>query len=331
MGPGAFRLLLACIVFAHHTSRVALGSTAVYVFLFLSGYWICRMWTSRYAHRRHPYRTFVLSRAWRLLPVFLLVNLLAAGVSLALGTGLARSVRGAGEWLHAVVANLLILGYGTSPYHPLGPAWSLDVEMQYYVFAPLLVLALLRSRPAFAALCVAGGAICPWLGPSVFLSYLPFFGLGMATAVVGWKPSRQLVNGALAALGLVLAALMLAPDGRALLLGGANASAEHALYNPPLNCVLALLLLPYAAGTIHRPSPARDAMWGDLSYIVYLLHWPAAVLVGHWFGALPPAERLLPLAASWAAVFGASYLIWRYYDEPINLMRRRFVEARRRA
>ncbi len=39
-GPGYFRLFLAALVFLHHSSRLHLGTFAVYIFFILSGYWI---------------------------------------------------------------------------------------------------------------------------------------------------------------------------------------------------------------------------------------------------------------------------------------------------
>ncbi len=76
-GPGLFRLLLAEVVFIHHLSRFACGTAAVYVFFSLSGYWIYQMYTRRYSKARFPYLTYLISRAWRLLPTFWLISLLA--------------------------------------------------------------------------------------------------------------------------------------------------------------------------------------------------------------------------------------------------------------
>ena len=76
-GPGFFRLFLALMVFVYHTTRFAVGSSAVYVFFCLSGYWIYRMYTERYSATRQPLITYAVSRLWRLLPTFWLVTLLA--------------------------------------------------------------------------------------------------------------------------------------------------------------------------------------------------------------------------------------------------------------
>jgi len=42
--PGAFRLILALVVFLHHTTNFNLGMSAVLVFFVLSGYWVAVMY-----------------------------------------------------------------------------------------------------------------------------------------------------------------------------------------------------------------------------------------------------------------------------------------------
>ena len=84
--PGLFRLLLACVVFAQHSTRLVLGGMAVFLFFALSGFWINRMWTEKYGKSDTPARTFYISRAWRLLPAFWIANLLAISVMAVKGT-----------------------------------------------------------------------------------------------------------------------------------------------------------------------------------------------------------------------------------------------------
>src|SRR5215469_1896518 len=123
-GPGLFRLFLALLVFFNHASRFQIGNGAVFVFFCLSGYWICRMYRGRYAGTRQPYLTYLVSRAWRLLPTFLLLTVIALlflWVHGNLADYWAKS-----NHLHFVLSNLFILGYQSLPMKPLVPAWSLD-------------------------------------------------------------------------------------------------------------------------------------------------------------------------------------------------------------
>src|SRR5678815_5577437 len=52
---GAFRFLLATIVLANHSSRIYLGSMAVFIFFVLSGFWITRMWREKYSRLKPAY------------------------------------------------------------------------------------------------------------------------------------------------------------------------------------------------------------------------------------------------------------------------------------
>ena len=68
--PGLFRIALAYIVFVNHSLPIHLGSMAVYLFFMLSGYWVFHMWGREYAPTEAPYRNFIVSRFWRLMPVY---------------------------------------------------------------------------------------------------------------------------------------------------------------------------------------------------------------------------------------------------------------------
>src|SRR5271165_150399 len=125
-GPGLFRLFLALMVFVNHSTRLQIGVSAVLIFFCLSGYWICRMYQNRYSAMRQPYLTYLVSRAWRLLPTFLLLNLITLLFFWAHGD-LGEYWRKSNH-LHFIASNLFILGYQTLPKLPLVPAWSLDIE-----------------------------------------------------------------------------------------------------------------------------------------------------------------------------------------------------------
>ena len=64
---------------------------------------------------------------------------------------------------------------------------------------------------------------------------------------------------------------LLASPGEGILLVGAHPGLST--YNPDLNVALALLMVPYAIFTTRQRGFSMDGMFGDLSYIVYLLHW----------------------------------------------------------
>ncbi|MES2494174.1 MAG: acyltransferase [Pseudomonadota bacterium] len=320
-GPGAFRLWLALVVVFHHVTRVEVGKAPVLVFFALSGYWVHQVWQGRYRHCRRPYLTFLVSRWWRIAPVMVL----ASGLSLAVLAWLGDPAGGeaAAMPVRQALSAAFALGYAGMPVRPLGPAWSLDIEMQFYLVAPLLVL-MVRRVPAVAALAAAYGVYAAGMTfyPELVLSsFLPFFVIGMVAAEHRWRVSRRLAAAGLGA-AVALTAAIIASPWYAPLLG------EGGDHWPAVNLLLAALVLPQALASAGNPSGARDKVWADQSYIVYLLHWPAIqVLRGIvWPG---PTAKMLGLMVLAAVVTLLAWAVRRYCDRPLNRARARWVTARR--
>jgi len=328
-GPGQFRLFLALVVFVHHTTRLAFGSCAVYIFFSLSGFWIYRMYTGRYASTRQPYLTYFISRLWRLLPTFWLISLVTLAYLYWNGM-LAASYRANNHW-HFIVSNCFLLGYDKLHIQPIVPAWSLDLEMQFYLIAPLLAILLARRIIPASVLLVmvaaVSGASAVLDGYVRLLSCLIFFVMGMTAASSDWRPSRKLAAWSVAVTLLLIVVCFASPWRGVLLLG--THRGPMAIYNPQANVVLALLAVPFAIYTTAQKGFAFDDMFGDLSYVVYLLHWPATM----WLGSMLPMigrYRLPATAVVYALVIGLSIVIWKFYDKPINRMRARWVKTRKK-
>jgi peptidoglycan/LPS O-acetylase OafA/YrhL len=195
MGPGFFRLFLSFVVVFHHSFPLRLGAWGVYVFFILSGFWICRMWRQRYAWTHHPLLTFIISRWWRLAPVFLTCTVLSVASGFFLSDAGALQRASHPIWW---VRQLLIAGsnqVGTN----LPPTWSLDVEMQFYLVAPFLIALFEGIRPVFRWTIIA--AASGWLilftlrGGTIQYSnltlFVGFFLIGVTIEMCKWKPSRD--------------------------------------------------------------------------------------------------------------------------------------------
>lgn len=308
--PGMFRILLATIVFASHSSRFGFGSAAVDVFFVLSGFWIYQMWVARYATTKHSYLTYLISRSWRLLPVFLLASATILSVNRWL-TSSTIPVGDAGHRIHFVLSHILILGYNSLPVGPLGPAWSLDFEMQFYLMAPALVWFIMRVRRPIlvlfgASIASLGSAV--WFGKYSFSSHLIFFVVGMLAACFDWRPSARIaVSSVVSVVSFVIICLL----------------RQH-FSGLQLNATISLLAIPYAIFTTRQPSGKFDKMLGDLSYVVYLIHWPGEVLCAKYGGS----HKRLYMWGVWLTVYPLSYVIWRLYDLPINRLRTQWVNRR---
>jgi peptidoglycan/LPS O-acetylase OafA/YrhL len=327
-GPGLFRLFLALVVFVHHNTRLHVGNSAVYVFFCLSGFWIYKMYLGRYSATRQRYLTYIVSRAWRLMPTFWLVSMLTL-FFLYIEGSLAVYLNGPNR-IHLIISSLFIFGYDSLSLRPVGPAWSLDVEAQFYLIAPFIAVFIVRRKAwagwfllAIAFVSLASALMQVKLS---LLRYLVFFVMGMTAAAAGWRPSWKVALAFLAtAAGLIL--LCVASPWRGILMGGAHPGA-FSMYGPHANVMLGILGAPYAIYTTRQKGFSADGMFADLSYIVYMLHWAAAIWLGSQRGDM--AHKLASLAVAWIAVIGLSFVIWKVYDHPINRMRSRWVSGRKK-
>ncbi len=322
--PGAFRLWLALVVVFHHVTRIEVGKAPVLVFFALSGYWVHKVWFARYAHTFRPWLTFVISRWWRLAPVMVLAVLASVAALVVTHDSALPALRAMP--LRQGFSSIFVLGYAQMPVRPLGPAWSLDIEMQFYLASPLLVLLVRRSRALFVLvgaflIYTAGIAVYPEL---VLTSFLVPFVLGMVAARHDWSVSARLGTAGQALAIVIVAAAWLSPW-HELLLG----SAEDAWW-PSLNIIVAALALPQALVSVQSRGGKHDQLWADQSYVVYMLHWPAILLLRglSWSGPFDRAVGLVALAFSTALLCWA---VHRFLDRPLNRARARWVNRRRAA
>lgn len=329
--PGRFRLGLATIVVVTHFSRLELGAAAVYLFFVLSGFWVYRMYAGKYRRAPHPGRLFVASRAWRLLPAFLLFNALAFLFHVALHDAASRQ-----SWLD-VIPNVAIIGYASLPSAPLNPAWSLDMELQFYLAFPLLFLLLdALAKRAVLVLAVTLGLgglyIAAFIdsdnGPATMLPYAGLFLLGVLAARLGWRPSRRLEIGSLTVLGFGALGVIGAPPLRGFVIHGLSADAFA--WNPAVNFALALAAGPLALASVHARSTPRDRLVGDMSYIVYCSHWLAVIAAQAFLSGAGRLDKGLAVAGLVALTYLSSYFVLTGFDRPIGRWREAWVARRLR-
>ena len=306
------------------------GEAAVDVFFILSGMVIVRSLEGF----GYDTRAFLIARAGRIFPVFLLVFPVAVAVQV-LPTGFermpwigpdspARSIWSGGwpaNWLPEIVAHLTmshgLLPDGVLPdawVSFLGASWSLSTEWQFYVLVAGLAGWLHRDRPgamrlawlllALAAAGVAWHAAVPagWRFSRAFLpNKAQYFALGIAAAVLQRKPE----TGSVFRYAVVLAATLL------LCVAGGGAK----LWAPLVWTVcLCAQMAPRSPGL--RPLAAVLAspplLWlGAVSYCIYLVNEPIQKMLGVALAALVgnsatlftacwvPAAILLPLGLGW--------------------------------
>ena len=293
--PGAFRLLLAAGVLVSHISGIDIGRLAVMLFFYLSGYWTALIWRRKFGGS--ALLRYYAARYLRVWPLFFVATVAA---------GLARGLP-----LH--LENWTLFGVGATHRDPTGVSWSLDVEVQFYLLLPFVVAALGRlSLAAGLALTLAVGACGCWLAQAfdvlTVAKYLPAFVLGSLTFTRSWTPGRRTAGVSLLAFGLVT------------VLTGFTPFLSKASPDPFDQDIYAffwmLPLLPYVAHSLTRRSSALDRHLGNLSFPLYLVHFPLIALARVHFGD----SEVVKLAAAGVACVVAVTL-YVAIDRPIDRLR----------
>jgi peptidoglycan/LPS O-acetylase OafA/YrhL len=337
-GPGAFRLFLALVVLAHHTTPLRLGAWAVYVFFILSGYWIARMWEEKYCRTRSPSFTFLVSRWWRLAPVLFSCLAITVGVSWVLDWHL--------PWLTlAWVLRQVPIAGSASTLRVLPPQWSIDVEMQFYTAAALLLpaLAMLRETGWMRQVLILAASLIALTATAAYLATggspdhpalwaaAGFFILGIWMWESRWEPSRRLTGWAVASFFAISSILALSPETRsALVFAGRDTAAPRLTHWPALWQVTgSLLTVPFLARNVRLSSPPLDRVLGNWAYPLYLFHW----LPREWYyrqvdWALSGWHNASLFALNVVGALMGSWVIFWIIDRPVDRMRSRWVASR---
>jgi peptidoglycan/LPS O-acetylase OafA/YrhL len=316
MAPGFFRFFLALSVVVYHMSRFAIGRTAVYVFFVLSGYWITLMWKRKYAATGSPYVVYLISRLWRLLPVFWLCELLSFGLAPWVQHRTPSS-------LHFWFSQVAILGYNGLPFRPNGPAWSLDVELQFYLLAPFLIW---RMASSLLIVIAAVSLVASFYFGLGLLSCAIFFAIGIYAAKIQWRPGVVVMAGCGTAIAVLIGTCLAVPHLNSLILVGAHPG-PLSKWNDELQVAIALFAIPFAIYTTGNKSGRIDRILADASYTLYLVHWPLL----QWANTHRIINRETDLCAVFLSCILSSVVLTMYFDGPIQKIRQRWLNAQKLA
>lgn len=327
--------VLGVILFHINPAKLTGGFLGVDVFFVISGYLITSHLFTSIERGTFTFAGFYARRARRLLP--------AAGLVIATSMLVGLLVFPFTEWrgmaMEALAATFYVQNWwlisSSSDYFTslslFQHYWSLSVEEQFYLVWPLLmfgVAAAVPRRKRAAALAVMGVVIVASLVVSVwqttadpgqaYLSTLTRvwqFGLGGAAALLPVALVRQgmaksiqtiLVIGAFAILGvslLIYTEEMPVPGWITLL---------------PLLAVAFLLYLGTsgAHGVLDKVLGVRPVQYiGDISYSMYLWHWPLVVFArDHVDGKLPFVWQM----GVFAATLGLAALTKTFVEDPFR-------------
>ncbi|WNO54516.1 acyltransferase family protein [Stakelama saccharophila] len=323
---------------------IGLGGAAVKVFIILSGFAI----TCSLMNRPQTYRDYMRRRFWRIYPVYLV------GLGLGLATfALYAQNAEALNWMHAgdvaplreriesfrtspvphIVSHLLLL-HGVIPDTWLygsslsinGPLWSLSLEWQFYLLAPLIVTVLQTPRQRWILLgaMVAVTAVAAEKfsgGFSIVPSFLPlvlgYFAVGILTALHldRLRSDAELRFGAAALLVLLATAA-----------GSQEFFFATAIWSVVMVAVLTPDLAPcrWLGRMLAHP---WLIFFGERSYGFYIFHMPALLFWGGWLIANGYAGNrwifIAGLALTLPVTMLAAILSYDFFERPIQRWSRR--------
>lgn len=325
------RAVAVLLVLATHASVPGMngGFIGVDMFFVISGYLITGILLTEFrVNKGIALSTFYLRRFKRLAPGLLLMVFLTSLTMNYILTlpDLQHQFSGAASaavWVSNFQFGLSGLDYFDGEQIPSAflHTWSLGVEEQFYLFWPLFLLLTLRLYPSklthFLIFSFAISlALCLWLSiktPILSFYMMPtrIWQFSAGALVWVWRPkilsnptwSRYLYP---VAITMLLSALALAnperayPDWLATLPTAATALLLAALISGP-NKLIAKILA-------YKPL----VLIGDLSYSLYLWHWPIVIFGIYLLGEDTPVNRLKLVTLS----IPLAWLSYRFIERP---------------
>jgi peptidoglycan/LPS O-acetylase OafA/YrhL len=338
--------VIPVLLYHFHTDLFSGGFIGVDIFFVISGFVIAGSVMNDIRGGTFTIVNFYFKRVRRIFPalaVTIIVSSVAAALILLPSSlvDYSRSVISASMFLSNVYF-WKSSGYFTSDSQtkPLLHTWSLSIEEQYYLLAPIAFLLIYRfGRKRWLLFFVplillsfATGVAAVFVGPTAGFFLLParMWELLLGAVVALWNrpaPARYWIRETMSWLGI------------ALILFGMqtlNTRDPYPGWNALFPCVGTILLIQAALGqnetaempTVNRILAKPPFIWiGLISYSLYLVHWPIAALVRYRALRDPTATEAAVMAFASIAL---AWLSWRFIELPfrhISLERRRFVLA----
>lgn len=329
-----------------HLDRIGrLTWSGVDLFFVLSGFLIGGILLDTRATERY-YSTFYARRAYRILPLYVAVVLLALSLSAwAHGHGLSDfwARNDIPRWYYPMfIQNLWMARHGIFGSYTLGLTWSLAIEEQFYLTLPFIVRHVSRLRLWW----IIGGMIvgAPLLrvvlvqsfAKGSFASYVLMpcradaLGLGIAAALVWRSPDawvkicqqRLYLYAALSALIITVFFVLsssFVPFSREAF--GLEYSLLALLY-------FVLLLGVLVSKTMSKAFSVKALRYmGTIAYGLYLLHFPIMAAVHDMVAGMHPRRSLWIAPVTALCGIGLAILVaglsWEHFEKPLLARGRR--------
>lgn len=312
--------VLAVIIYHVNNAWLPSGFVGVDVFFVISGFIITSLIVER--KENFDWKGFYWGRVKRIAPAYFLMLAVVALVSAVLF--LPADFKFFRDSLKAAVgftSNSYFEGFGSyfapSAHElPLLHTWSLAIEMQFYLFLPVLFCFLPTRflKPVFILLSIG---LLAWSEYRLFnkseqavyfslLARFPEFMIGAFVALLAAKNNLPVRYTSLMGVGgaLILALSFVFIDVQ-------RFPGVWAL----LPCIGTALLIAARHGPVSTLLAAKPMVWvGGISYSLYLWHWPILAFIRYYTGQYE-------LQVVWLAAFGigsfvAAWLSYRWVELP---------------
>lgn len=320
----ALRLAFASMVFVYHAvvlsgripdtalelTLAQIAELSIQGFFIISGALVYGSWT-----RSRGLADYAGKRIRRLYPAYAVIILAPALISLVLSFGDPGAWQQIGRYLGA---NLLFLNFleptlpGLFETHRVpavnGALWTLKIEVMFYIAIPVLAWGLSKlGRFWWLGIGIIVLTSLAWREAALALDHrfsehlarqLPGQMMYFAAGMTMWK----------------LWSIVRKYAGVLVIVGVAALTASYSV--PQMETLRILGLFGVIAGFAFVTGPALNAArWGDVSYGVYIVHFP--VVQGLVAAGLFDSVGLgLGVAVSAAIVFPISYLLWWWVEKP---------------
>ena len=299
-----------------HLSNLEIGRPAVFAFFALSGYWVTRMYVEKYS-KFTDLSVFYASRALRIFLPFL-----AAYLAFFI---LDAVIHGQADF--SKLFGLAIFGIASTQNDVLGISWSLDIELQFYLLVPLIVfLSHMTYNARLAGIGIFGISMLllpiGWIlqlqsGLWTVFAYLPSFAIGVWIYLSGWKPSKRVAYLSAACFALIGIAVWGWADTRPLLLKDTPSPFHEDWFGMAWTAILA----PFYAYNVRQRSSHLDRHYGNLSYALYITHWPTIAIFSEFSGPIGSWDK--PLVLIIVAVVGVAF--YKIVEVPSEIFRASIV------
>lgn len=315
--------VLAVLVYHANAAWLRAGFVGVDVFFVISGFIITAVLTERGA--KNALSTFYAGRIKRILPAYLVMLLVVS-----VGAAVLFLPADFSLFFKSLKSSLLFISnryfadfgsyFAPQAYElPLLHTWSLAIEMQFYLFFPLLVILLPRALrlPVFVVVALA---LFGWSGNRVLgentdgalyfslLARVPEFLVGAVIMLaLRNRELPLLISTLLGLLGALVLSCSLWLVDRAYFPG----------FWSILPCLGAGLLIAARRGPVNSLLACAPLVWvGSISYSLYLWHWPVLAFIRYYTGeyVLPGAWLVAYLLAS--LLF--AWLSYRFVELPVR-------------